>query len=341
MNSDSLQPRSKVVPLRYFEPAKRRATQYEEVTLHTQWDPQNFASQGWFNRDEEGRPAWDAGSTVLKAHDWWAYRDPAEEWFRPYVARQAALGSAITLATEGATQAALFADVTAPWRAFLATHYAAYRFPEYGLFMALSYAQREALSDVVAGPLLFQSLEKARHAQDIALYTMALEDALPGFSDAECKSLWMDSPVWQPTRLVIEYLMAARDWGEINFVINLIYEPLFATLFNRELLLRCAARHGDSVAGVIAAGAEKDRTVRQSAALALVRFLLVQDANNALVFNGWLAQWTPLVMDAVQHIAPLFATLSTQTFESARQVVVRDWRALMLELELSVPEVSE
>lgn len=341
MHSATLPPRSKVVSLRYLEPAKRRATQYEEVTLHAQWDPQNFATQGWFNRDEEGRPAWDAGSTVLKARDWWAYRDPAEEWFRPYVARQAALGSAITLATEGAQQADLFADVTPPWRAFLATHYAAYRFPEYGLFMALSYAQREALSDVVAGPLLFQSLEKARHAQDIALYTMALEDALPGFSDAECKALWMDSPVWQPTRRVIEYLMASRDWGEINFVINLIYEPLFATLFNRELLLRCAARHGDSVAGVIAAGAEKDRTVRQSAASALVRFLLAQDANNALAFNAWLAHWTPLVMDAVQHIAPVFVTLSTQTFESARQVVVRDWRALMLALELNAPEVGE
>ena len=51
------------------------------------------------------------------------------------------------------------------WQQFLATHYAAYRFPEYGLFMALSYAQREALSDVVAGPLLFQGLEKDRHSR--------------------------------------------------------------------------------------------------------------------------------------------------------------------------------
>jgi hypothetical protein len=194
-------PRSKFVPFRYFEPAKRRATQYEEVTLHSQWDPGNFAAQGWFNRDQDGRAPWDARSTRLRAQDWWAYRDPAEDWFRPYVARQVATGSAITQAVEGAKRARLFDGLLPRWRAFLETHYAAYRFPEYGLFLALR-------SDVVAGPLLFQGLEKDRHSQDIALYGMALETGLPDYDESQCKALWLESPLWQPTRRVIEYLMA-------------------------------------------------------------------------------------------------------------------------------------
>ena len=27
----------------YINPAKRKPSQYEEITLHTQWDPRNFA----------------------------------------------------------------------------------------------------------------------------------------------------------------------------------------------------------------------------------------------------------------------------------------------------------
>ena len=342
MNSTPPQARSKIIPFRYFEPAKRRATQYEEVTMHVQWDPKNYAFQGWFNLDVNGRPTWDEQSTALKASDWWAYRDPSEEWFRPYVTRQAATGDSISQAIEGAKRAGLFDGLLPKWKSFLGTHYAAYRYPEYGLFMALCYAQREALSDVVAGPLVFQGLEKDRHAQDIALYGMELEAAIPGFSDAECKALWMDSPLWQPTRQVIEYLMASRDWGEINFVINLIYEPLFATLFNRELVLRFASRHGDSVTSVIAEGAEKDRGYRQQAAVAFVRFLLTQDPNNTAILTGWTERWAPQVLRAVDAIAPLFEAtdVQIQTFAAARQKVLRDWRQLLSDIGLQAPAVA-
>ena len=88
MSDTPTRTRGKVIPFRYFDPAKRRATQYEEVTMHVQWDPKNYASQGWFNLDHHGRPAWDDATTVLKAEDWWAYRDPSEEWFRPFVNRK-------------------------------------------------------------------------------------------------------------------------------------------------------------------------------------------------------------------------------------------------------------
>ncbi|MGE0371028.1 MAG: hypothetical protein AB7Q01_03980 [Gammaproteobacteria bacterium] len=332
--------RGKVVPFRYLEPAKRRATQYEEVTLHVQWDPKNYATQGWFNRDCSGRPSWDENSTALKADDWWKYRDPAQEWFRPFVTRQAALGDAIERAIEGARRAGTFAGTTPRWREFLATHYATYRFPEYGLFIALSYAQREALSDVVASPMVFQGLEKDRHAQDIALYCMELESALPGFSDETCKTLWMESPVWQPAREVVELLMASRDWGEIDFVINLVYEPLFSALFSRELVLRFAPRHGDAVTSVIAEGAETDRQFRQEAAAELVRFLRGQNAANAAVLQSWLEQWTPRVMRAVTALAPLFELpeIEVRRFDDALSAVREPWWSVIEDLGLRIPQ---
>ena len=331
--------RGKVVPFRYLHPAKRRATQYEEVTVHIQWHPKNFALQGWFNLDHNGKSAWDDDSTVLKADDWWSYRDPAQEGFRPFVTRQAATGDAIERAVEGARRAELFEGFTPKWREFLATHYAVYRYPEYGLFMSLSYAQREALSDVVASPIVFQGLEKDRHAQDIALYCMELESQLPSFSDATCKELWMESPIWQPTREVIELLMASRDWGEINFVINLIHEPLLAALFSRELVMRFAPRHGDPVTPTVAEGAETDRQYRQAACVALAKYLIDQDPANRAVMQGWLAVWAPRVMRAVEALAPLFkmTEIEVRTFNDASTAVQEQWREIIADIGLEIP----
>jgi hypothetical protein len=339
MTQSAPRTRGKIVPFRYLKPAKRRATQYEEVTVHIQWDPKNYAAQGWFNRDINGKPPWDDNSTVLKADDWWGYRDPAEEWFRTFVTRQAAVGDANERAIDGARRAGTFSGFTDKWREFLATHYAVYRFPEYGLFMSLCYAQREALSDVVASPIVFQGLAKDRYAQDIALYCMELESLLSDFSDETCKRLWMESPLWQPTRQVVELLMASRDWGEINFVVNLIYEPLLAAMFSRELVSRFAPRHGDAVTPTLAAGAETDREYHQSAAAALTRYLIDQDSANVATMQSWLALWAPRVIEAVNALAPLFKAveIEVETFDAAFERTHSEWCTLVSGAGLSVP----
>lgn len=85
------------IDFRYIQPAKRHPTQYEEVTLHTQRSPKNFTKQGWFSPSSAGRPRWSEDSTRLRASDWWGYRDPAQQWFRPYVDGQARQEDAIAV----------------------------------------------------------------------------------------------------------------------------------------------------------------------------------------------------------------------------------------------------
>lgn len=328
---------------RYFKPAGRRPTQYEEVTLHTQWSPRNFATQGWFSPSSSGRPMWSEDSTLLRAADWWSYRDPAQFWFRPYVEVQAKQEEAIDLAVEGAKRAGLFADFTRSWRELLARYYAAYRYAEYGLFLCFCYAQREALSDVVATPLVFEGLDKDRHAQAIALYCMDLEENLPGFSDAAAESTWLKDPVLQPTREYIERMLACRDWGEIVIAANLIFEPLVATTLTRELLSRFAVRHGDPVTPVILETVEADRRRNCAASVEMVRWLMREDPANGAAIERWLAAWTPLAVRAVRAFAPLFEMTEQRPvgFGDARQRVWDGWAAQIGELKLHVPAIEE
>ena len=294
----------------YINPAKRKPSQYEEITLHTQWDPRNFAVAGWFNLDKNGQPPWREDATLLKASDWWEYRDPNAEWFRPFVKRQADIGRSIEQTIAGAKRAKTCAAFDASWTEFLQTHYAAYRFAEYGLFLILCQAQREAGSDVVAQPMIFQSVEKDRHAQDITLYCMELESQIEGFSDARAKDTWMNAPEWQGLRRVTEYLLACRDWGEIYLVVNCLLEPLVSSLICRELVLRNAPRHGDVITSVIAQAAESCRENSTASTKAFVELLLKQaPEHNLAVIKTWFEKWLPLVEQAAQDITPLFATL--------------------------------
>lgn len=321
----------------HVEPAGRRATQYEELTLHMQWSPDNFATQGWFNLDKNGSPPWKSNATLLKAANWWAYRDPAAEWYRPFIDRQLIIGHAIKHATNGARNAGLFATIDPDWLRFLSTHYAAYRFVEYGIFLALCQAQRECASDVIAQPIIFQSLEKDRHAQDIALHCMEIETCVPGFTDADCKALWLNAPEWQPMRKLVELLLAARDWGEIHLMVNLLVEGIIAPLFMRELVLGVVARHGDVVTPAIALGAEADRAMRQDGIRALVRFLLDQNPGNRSIMEGWLARWMPLVSEAALALRPVFEEAGAD-FSRSLDLVNAEHRQMMAALSLAADE---
>jgi methane monooxygenase component A beta chain/propane monooxygenase small subunit len=288
---------------------------------------------------------WSEDSTVLRSNDWWAYRDPGQVWFRPYVELQAKQEEAIELAVEGAKRSGLFTEFSPSWRTVLARHYAAYRYVEYGLFLCFCYAQREALSDVVATPLVFEGLDKDRHAQAIALYCMDLEENLPGFTDSAAESIWMTDPIFQPTREYVERLLACRDWGEISIAINLIFEPLVGALFTREFLARFAAHHGDAVTPVIVETVEVDRRRNTAATAELVRHLMRQEAieTNQPALEGWLALWAPRAARAAQAFAPLFGMTEEQplTFDAAWRRVREAWSAQIAEVGLRAPVMEE
>jgi hypothetical protein len=334
------QRKTTAVDFRYVRPAKRRPTQYEEVTVHTQWSPKNFAEQGWFSPSSQGKPVWDDNSTRLRATDWWGYRDPSQQWFRPYVDLQARQEQAIELATEGAKRARLFEEFSSGWQDVLAKYYAAYRYFEYGLFLCFSYAQREALSDVVAGPLIFQGLDKDRHAQAIALYGMDLEESIPGFSDSGAQQVWMEDPIYQPSREYIERLLACRDWAEIVIAANLILEPLVSRMFTREFLTRFAPHHGDSVTPLILETVAADRRRNIAATAELVRFVITDTADNRAVIQEWLNLWGPRAAKAGQAFAPLFDRTEEQpaSFAVAWQHVREQWTTLVEESTLAIPQ---
>jgi propane monooxygenase small subunit len=67
-------------------------------------------------------------------------------------------------------------------------------------------AQREDLSDTLGNALCFEAVDRIRHAQATVLYLMELEARVEGFKDHASKDHWLNDPVYQPLRRLVESL---------------------------------------------------------------------------------------------------------------------------------------
>ncbi len=327
----------------YFKSKGRHPSEYEDLTLHTQPDPQIFAFQGWFTHFADGRDPWTPNSTALKSTDWWVFQDPSKQWQRTYVASQAEQERGLDRIIEAARSEGLFADFDETWaKTILGKYYAAYACLEYGLFRCFSYAQREALSATAGNVCIFNAADKIRHAHDITLYGMDLAETIPGFSDAEAKTVWLEDPIYQGARKNVEGLMASCDWGEIIVGANLVLEPLFGNLARVQFFSRFAPRNGDALTPAVLATVEQDWQRNLKWTKELISVLLrdpEHGGGNKNVIEGWLAKWLPYTREAMQNLAPLFAlaTVKMQTFAQACERVEERYATLLQELQLELP----
>ncbi len=330
----------------YFTPKGRHPSEYEDLTLHTQPDPSVYAFQGWFTHCADGRAPWTLDSTALKSTDWWMFQDPAKQWQRTYVAMQAEQERSLDRIVEAARTEGLFADFDETWaKTILGRYYAAYACLEYGLFRCFAYAQREALSATAGNVCIFNAADKIRHAHDITLYGMDLAEAVPGFSDADAKTVWLDDPIYQGARKNIEGIMASQDWGEVIIATNLILEPLFGALARVQFFARFAPRNGDAVTPTILSTVEHDWQRNRQWTKEFVSVLLRDPEHgpgNKKVIEGWIAKWRPSTQEAVQGLAPLFdlPTVKMQTFAQAHERVMTQYAALLAELQLTPPALG-
>ena len=336
----------------YVTPVGRRLSDYEASICLNQPDFGQHDSGGWYLLSPDGRGLFEEDSTALRHPDWFDYRDPSGLWQRTYVRQQAEQERAIAAALETARTDDAFTDIDIAWACdILAHYYEAWGCAEWGLFLAYTHPVREALSDTLTMAFVFAAVDHLRHQQAIGLYSLDLEDEVLGYRSGLGRDAWLDDPALQPSRRVVEGLMAAQDWGEMAVVTALLVEPLLSAFVTSQFLRRRAAVNGDILTPTIILTAERDRARNRAATVALVELVLgaadrrgrfVPSADNHEVLQGWIDHWTPLVMDAVDAFSPVFDLPPRRgpTAGAARERVVADCRELLTNAGLELPEVA-
>jgi methane monooxygenase component A beta chain/propane monooxygenase small subunit len=324
----------------WFTSRRRNPSEYESYTVGQLSGPHQWLDVGWPVRFDDGRPPYVEDSTAVRSSDWQAYRDPAQLWQRPYVAMCSVEEQALSHLVPAALQDGLVHDINATWRTEVMGKYlAAWPHVDYGLFLALSYATREALSDTVMFSIAFSVSDRLRHLQDVVQAIFQIQEQLPTFTDGAARAAWMEDPVLVPTRRNVELIASCRDWVEVLVATNLVFEPIVGHLAKNEFFARFASHNGDCVLPLILASARRDIQRHLESTTELLRVLLDDPRHavrNGELISGWIERWSTVSYAAAEALGDLFSLggITTGPFEVALERTRLRHQAILKELGL-------
>jgi hypothetical protein len=276
---------------------KRRLTEYEEVTRLLQWH-EPFHIDG-------GRPShtvWTANSTTLSCSDWEAYRTPDKLYYRTYTTRQARAGRSVATAFGFAEKDKQLASVDPTRVALMRNVAGALQYPDWGLCVSHQNTTRFALSSWIAGATSFMMFDELRHAQMYGRLALAYGEHHEGFDDQ--RPAWMEAPRFQPTRRLVEEVMATLDWGKAIIFGDLLFEPL-NTAAAHAVLTTGSLAAGDGLTPFVCSSIEDDKVRHRESAAAFMRLVCEDEAygpaNRDLV-GDWVAELLPRAVTAARTL---------------------------------------
>jgi propane monooxygenase small subunit len=337
-------PSSRSRSYNYFEPTKRRASVYEDVTLDVQPDPARHLTQGWLYSFSNGDAGYPQKWTALQSSDWHLFRDPNEEWEQTIFRNAANTVRQISATLANAKAGNAYAGWNRSWVNVVEKHVSAWAHVEQGLGMHVyTPAQRDAPTNMINNALAVGAVHKLRFAQDIILYNLELSDEIEGFDGTIHQSEWQTDPIWQGTRENVEKLTGIRDWAQAFFATSVVFEPLVGELFRSGFVMQAAALQGDFVTPTIMGCGESDTAREQRGARALFR-MLADDAEhgaaNKALMQEWLNEWVPVSLAAAQGLQPIWSQLSEKVvrFDDSLARAKSRLADLLEDLTLDIPK---
>jgi propane 2-monooxygenase small subunit len=317
----------------WFEPKRRRASLYEDVTIDSQPSIHRHLDREWPVHFEDGRGLWWPESTALESSDWYAFRDPGQLWERPYYQQGAGHERLIAGAVRTARRERMLDDFHPEWVDFLRAHLQVPAFVEHGLWLALASSARDCLSDTVAHCVAIEAAMKQRQAQALILYGLDLEESLGDFPVERARAAFLEDEPWQPVRRYLERLRSVADWGERVVAANICFEPRVGLLLRRELLMRSPKFNGDVLTSAVGHVGQLEWEWTREWVAELARFLIDDDHHgegNREVLAGWVADWGADADRAAAALELVFDRLPAGVpFAEARANVQIDADALL------------
>ncbi|QGN49217.1 hypothetical protein ACN26Y_25045 [Micromonospora sp. WMMD558] len=205
------------------------ANRYLEATLDIE-PRENFHYRPTWAQDRE---LYDERFSDLRLTDPYAFTDPRQYYYTPYVTKRAAaheeFGKTLTY-LEGRD---LLARMPAPWRAVLATVVVPLRHYESGAQLVTVAGSRFAYGTSLEQCCTFAAFDRIGNAQMLSRVGIALAS---GSAEVlrNAKLEWLDGEHLQPLRRLVEEIMVLDDWAvallAVDAVDKLVYPRLFAGL---------------------------------------------------------------------------------------------------------------
>lgn len=294
----------------YYQPKGRKATHYEDMTLHVQPDPKVQLKQDWIIAFADGTPTYSESWTAAKSSDWHKYRAVDQEWERTHYQRQSTILGMLSHAVENGRREGAPQRFDKAWIKVLQDHVGAYKHAEFGLGTSMMHAQRYGYCQMINSTILTNSSYKMRFTQDLTLYLSEIGLDITDLNLDAGKKHWVEDPIWQDTRKAVESIMGATDYLEQYFAVNLAFEPLVGELFRSGFVMQAAAAQNDFMTPTVVSAAEGDYERNLANAVELFHMLSTDEQHgekNQKLFTGWMEKHGTLALSAANHLQPIWS----------------------------------
>ncbi len=136
--------------------------------------------------------------------------------------------------------------------------------------------------------------DELRHAQLYGRLAIVYGNHHDGFDDP--RPAWMAGLRLQPTRRIVEEIMATLDWGKAIILAQIVFEPPLHTAAAHALLTTGALAAGDGLTPFVCRSIEDDKVRHREGAAAFLRLVCADDRHgehNRELITSWVADLLP------------------------------------------------
>ncbi|BCQ26810.1 phenol hydroxylase [Caballeronia sp. NK8] len=277
--------------------ADKPASRYQEATFDLQPEV-NFHYRPLWQPEFE---LYDKGRTAIVMNDWYAFKDPRQYYYGAYTTTRAKQQETMEKNLEFVAKRRLLTDLSDEAKAHIATLMVPLRHVEWAANTNNCFVTAYGWGTAITQATMFHCMDRLGIAQYLSRIGLAL-DGNQGTSLVEGKQRWLDDPMWQGLRRVVEDTMVVKDWFETFVAQNVVLDGLLYPLVYRHIDERIARLHGPGL-GMLNefASAWFDETSRWVDAT--IKTAAAQSPANAALLAQWTTKWRGAVLDALKPLA--------------------------------------
>lgn len=211
--------------------ADKPASRYDEATLDVQ-PTENFHYRPLWDPDHE---LYDQSRTQIVMADWYAFRDPRQFYYGTYTIARARMMEAQEKSFDFVAKRDMLSDVDPAWLAKVRSYLIPLRHFEWGANMNNCLITDYGYGTAITQATMFTATDRLGVAQLISRVGLMM-DGNSGDSLTDAKLQWLDAPMWQGLRHMLEDSFVLDDWFEVliaqNVAMDSVIHPLVFQAFD-------------------------------------------------------------------------------------------------------------
>lgn len=254
------------------------------------------------------RPTWDSEHmlyderrTAIVMRDWETLLDPRQYYYAAYCMARAKQQEAAESNFAFIEKRGFLDSLTAEWTEKIKRFVIPLRHVAWAGNVNNSYIAAYGMGTPIATGATFAMTDNLGVAQYISRIALIL-DKNDGAGLEAAKKDWLESPMWQPMRKLLEDSFVTKDWFELllfhNFLLDGIVHPLAFGKFDAAIVKGAGSTFSMLAEFIVDWYAEQRRWVD-----AVLKVAAAESDENRNRFDGWMRAWFPRVREAAKPLA--------------------------------------